>query len=129
MSIRDINEKVIESPGWRTVFSFLVPVLTGVLSGAFITEITVKGIVTWGLFYKVSSFYGLLVTSICMYLYNKEVYLFEKQVSKFSDADYCTAYVRSKCLPEAAEKYKQLIRSGNGGELKQAMDELKKVLK
>ena len=129
MSFRDIKENMIESPSWRTVFSFLIPVLTGVLSGAFITEITVNGVVTWNIFYKTNSFYGLLVTSICMYLYNKEVYLFEKQVSKFSDIEYCTAYVRSKCLPEAAERYKQLIRSGNGGELKQAMDEFKKVLK
>jgi uncharacterized membrane protein len=129
MTIRDINEHIIESPFWRTVFSFLIPVLTGIFSGAFVTEITVNGIVNWEIFYTTNSFYALLVTTICMYLYNKEVYLFEKQVSKFSDTEYCTAYIRSKCLPEAAEKYKQLIRSGNGGELKQAMDEIKKVLK
>lgn len=129
MSFRDIKANVVESPSWRTVFSFLIPVLTGVLSGVFVTEITVNGVVTWELFYKTSSFYGLVITSVCMYAYNKEVYLFERQVLKFSDTEYCTAYVRSKCLPEAADRYKQLIRSGNGGELKQAMDELKKVLK
>jgi hypothetical protein len=39
------------------------------------------------------------------------------------------AYMRSKCLPEAAEQYKLLIKNGTGGELKQAMDELKKILK
>lgn len=43
MSIRDINEYIIESPGWRTIFSFLIPALTGILSGAFVTEITEKG--------------------------------------------------------------------------------------
>jgi hypothetical protein len=88
-----------------------------------------NGLINWSLFYKANSFYGLIILSICMYLYNKSVYLYENQVSKFADADYCTAYVRSKCLPEAAEKYKESIRTGNGGELKQAMDELRKVLK
>lgn len=112
-----------------TFFSFVIPLLTGVFSGALVTEITVNGVVTWKKFYTSNSFYALVVLSVCTYLYNKSIYLFEKQVSKFSDTEYCTAYVRSKCLPEAAEKYKQLIRSGNGGELKQAMDELKKVLK
>ncbi|MDV6317817.1 hypothetical protein [Chromohalobacter sp. HP20-39] len=129
MRFKGLKEKMIESPSWRTVFSFLIPVLTGILSGAFVTEITINGVVTWSLFYKANSFYGLLVTSFCIYIYNKEVYLFEKQVSKFADTEYCTAYMRSKCLPEAAERYKQIIRSGNGGELKQAMDEINKVLK
>ncbi len=129
MGVRELKENIVESPTWRTVFSFVIPLVTGVLSGAFVTEITVNGVITWGLFYKANSFYGLIALSLCMYWYNKAVYLFEKQVSKFSDADYCTAYVRSKCLPEAADRYRQLIREGNGGELKQAMDELKKVLK
>lgn len=129
MSFKDIIENIVESPFWRTFFSFVIPLLTGVFSGSFITEITVNGVVTWKEFYTANSFYALVVLSIGMYLYNKSVYLFEIQVSKFSDTEYCTAYVRSKCLPEAAEKYKQLIRSGNGGELKQAMDEIKKVLK
>jgi len=129
MSFKDIKENIVESPSWRTFFSFVIPLLTGVFSGALVTEITVNGIVAWKKFYTANSFYALVVLSVCTYLYNKSVYLFEKQVSKFSDTEYCTAYVRSKCLPEAAEKYRQLIRSGNGGELKQAMDELKKVLK
>lgn len=129
MSFRNIKECIVESPSWRTMFSFVIPLLTGILSGAFVTEITVNGVVTWALFYKANSFYGLLILATCMYFYNKSIYLFEKQVSKFSDTEYCVAYVRSKCLPEAADRYRQLIRTGNGGELKQAMDELKKVLK
>jgi len=43
--------------------------------------------------------------------------------------DYCLAYMRSKCLPEAAEKYKEKIRGGEGGELLQIMAEFKKSLK
>jgi hypothetical protein len=129
MGIREFKENIVESPSWRTVFSFVIPLVTGILSGTFVTEITVNGEIVWANFYKANSFYGLAALSLCMYWYNKAVYLFEKQVSKFSDAEYCTAYVRSKCLPEAADRYRQLIREGDGGELKQAMDELKKVLK
>lgn len=129
MTCQGIKEALIESPAWRTIFAFIVPVLAGVLSGVFVTEITNNSQIEWSIFYKAKSFYALLALSVIMYLYNKEIYLYERELSKFLDADYCLAYMRSKCLPEAAERYKHLIRTGGGGELKQAMDELKKVLK
>lgn len=129
MKLSDIKALIIESPGWRTVFAFIVPLAAGVLSGVFVSEITHNSVIVWKELYKAKSFYGLLILSLCMYFYNKSIYLYEREISRFLDADYCTAYMRSKCLPEAAERYKKLIRSGDGGELKQAMDELKKVLK
>jgi hypothetical protein len=129
MKLSDIRALIIESPGWRTVFAFIVPLVAGILSGIFVSEITHSSEIAWKEFYKAKSFYGLLALSLCMYFYNKAIYLYEREISRFLDADYCTAYMRSKCLPEAAERYKKLIRSGDGGELKQAMDELKKVLK
>jgi hypothetical protein len=75
------------------------------------------------------SAYGLMVLVFIIYKYNRAVYLREKEITRFSDNDYCIAYIRSQCLPEAAVQYKRKIRDGQGGELKQAMDELKKVLK
>lgn len=129
MNLSEYKLIVIESPAWKTVFAFIVPLVAGVLSGIFVAEITNSEGIAWTDFYKAKSFYGLIVLGFCMYYYNKSVYLHERELSRFLDADYCTAYMRSKCLPEAAERYKQLIRSGDGGELKQAMDELKKVLK
>lgn len=129
MSFSDLKSIIIESPGWRTFFAFILPIMAGILSGAFVTEITQNSEILWKEFYNAKSFYGLLILSLCMYTYNKQSYLHEKQISLFQDADYCTAYMRSKCLPEAAERYKKLIRSGDGGELKQAMEEIKRVLK
>ncbi|MFP6798889.1 MAG: hypothetical protein VCA39_07220 [Pseudomonas sp.] len=129
MKLSDIKALIVESPGWRTVFAFIAPLAAGVLSGVFVSEITQNSVIVWKELYKAKSFYGLLILSLCMYFYNKAIYLYEREISRFLDADYCTAYMRSKCLPEAAERYKKLIRSGDGGELKQAMDELKKVLK
>ncbi|VVP33028.1 hypothetical protein [Pseudomonas fluorescens] len=129
MRLKDLENRILESPGWKTVFAFVLPILAGVLSGVFVSEITQNSIIVWSLYYKANSFYGLLILGLCTYLYNRALYLHEREVSRFMDTDYCVAYVRSKCLPEAAERYKELIRSGDGGQLKQAMDELKKVLK
>jgi len=129
MRLIEIRALIVESPGWRTLFAFIVPVVSGVLSGVFVSEITQDAQIVWAEFYKAKSFYGLLALSWLTYAYNKAIYVHEREVSRFLDTDYCTAYMRSKCLPEAADRYKKLIRSGDGGELKQAMDELKKVLK
>lgn len=124
-----LREYILESPGCRTVLSAIVPILTGVLSGTFVLEITSRAGLEWSLFYKAWSFYGLCALTLVIYWYNRELYLHEREVHRFLDSDYCIAYMRSKCLPEAAERYKELIRSGRGGELKQAMDELRKILR
>lgn len=81
------------------------------------------------LFYKIKSFYVLLLISAAVYLYYRALYLYEKNIEKFLDDDYCLAYMRSKCLPEAAERYKELIRNGQGGEWVTAMKEFEKILK
>jgi hypothetical protein len=127
--ISRIRVAVLESPGWKTFFSALIPIFVGVLSGTFVVEITVDGKLDWTLFAKSKSFYSLCALTFISYLYFKELYLYERQTERFLDADYCVAYMRSKCLPEAAERYKELIRGGNFGELAQAMDEVERILK
>lgn len=128
-SANRLRMRILDSPGIRTIFGGVIPIAAGVLSGAFTYEITTPAGIDWYLFYKVKSFYWLLGLSFLIYWYNREVYLYEKEISRFLDADYCIAYMRSKCLPEAAERYKELIRTGAGGELQQAMNELRKILK
>jgi len=129
MTIKGLKEALIESPSSRTVFGFIVPLVSGVLSGIFVNEISTPTGILWKLFYKAPSFYGLIFLGIIIFLYNRALYLHEKEMMRFLDSDYCVAYMRSKCLPEAAERYKSLIRSGDGGEFEKAMDELNKVLK
>jgi len=63
-----------------------------------------------------------------MFVVQRAIYSRETEIHNFMDADFCVAYMRSKCLPEAADRYRKMIREGNGGEMKQAMDELKKIL-
>ena len=124
-----IKASILESPGWKTFFSTIIPIVVGVLSGTLVSEITIDGAVTWKHTYKAISTYGLILVSIISYHYYKTVYLHEKSIEKFLDDDYCRAYMRSKCLPEAAERYKESIRTGNGGELLQAMKEFERILK
>jgi len=71
----------------------------------------------------------LLLIVVIIYFYNRALFNHETSITRFSDSDYCLAYIRSKCLPEAAEKYKEKIRDGEGGELLQVMVELKKSLR
>lgn len=125
----DVMSRLIESPILKTILSVIVPIASGVLCGTFVLEITDAGELVWAKFYETRSFYALLGLTLLMYWYNRAVYLYEKEVHRFLDSDYCIAYMRSKCLPEAAERYKELIRNGTGGELQQAMEEMRKILK
>jgi len=119
----------LDSPWCKTLFGFALPALSGVFSGTFVAEICTSNGLDWRLAKTARSTYALVATIIVIYIYNRAVYLREKEVRQFSDSEFCVAYMRSQCLPEAAEQYKRLIREGQGGELKQAMDELKKILK
>jgi hypothetical protein len=59
MSKGTTRQYILESPGLRTLFSAIFPIVAGVLSGTFIFEITTPAGLVWGMFYKVRSFYGL----------------------------------------------------------------------
>ena len=103
--------------------------MAGVVTGAFVNDITTPNGVIWSTFYRVKSFYFLLAFLLAQTLYQRSLYAFEIVIERFSDAEYCMAYMRSQCLPEAAEKYRELIRRGEFGVLRQAMDEIREILK
>jgi len=124
-----IDTYVFESPFWKTFISVVLPILSGFFSGTLIVEITQETGISWKNIPKTKSFYVLLLLIFVIYIYNRAVYLRDKEIMRFLDDDYCVAYMRSQCLPEAARRFKELIRDGQGGEFRQAMDELKKVLK
>lgn len=124
-----LNRNVLDSPGCKTFFGFVLPILSGILAGTFVMEISTPNGLNWKLVITAKSTYALIVLIIIIYKYNRALYLRAKEIRQFLDPDYCVAYMRSQCLPEAAEQFKRLIRNGQGGELKQAMDEVKKILK
>lgn len=129
MTLNKLKEILLEAPLARAVFQVMSNVLVAVFSGSFVFQISTATGLDWSQFYMQSSFYGLIFTTIVIYWYNSALYQIDKDILKFADSEYCIAYVRSKCLPEAAEQYRVAIRTGNRGELSSAMQELKRVLK
>ena len=47
-------ELLLESPGWKTFFSVIIPIITGVLSGLFVSEISTPAGLNWSKFYHQS---------------------------------------------------------------------------
>jgi hypothetical protein len=124
-----LREFILESPAIRTIINIVIPIVAGVLSGSFVTEITTPNGLVWSLFYKSASFYALCILTAIIYWYSRLQFIYERDMNRFLDSNYCIAYMRSKCLPEAAERAREQIRLGNGGEFLQAMRELEKILK
>lgn len=123
-------KKISISPGGKTfTFSFSV-IVSGILCGWFIVEITQGNKIIWGSFYTVASFYFLLAYLIFVYIYNRYIYQHEKKVCNFLDDDYCRAYLRSECMPELVKKYRESIQKGKvPEELNDIHKEIKKILK
>jgi hypothetical protein len=127
--LEKITDFVLGSPGWRAFINCAVPILSGVFTGVFIAQITGPNGLLWEKWATAWGLYPLAFLIIVLFLYNRALYRRETEVLKFADSAFCMAYVRSKCLPQAAERYKEMIRTGHGGELAQVMAELKKSLK
>ena len=121
-------DPLIESPLWRTFISVITTVAASVLTGTFVYELSTETGLAWSTFYKIKSFYGLIFVTAILYWHSRALYVREKKLERFMDDEYCIAYMRSKCLPEAADRFKALIREGTGGELAQAMDEVRRIL-
>lgn len=105
-------ENIIKYPEVKTIFFVFSVIISGVLCSAFVTEITIDGFLNWSLFYKATSFWIVLIYAILIYLYNRIVYKYEKNILKFLDDDYCVAYIRQQCLPELVDKYKKDLKLG-----------------
>ena len=127
--LQHIKKIVFTSPIWRAFFSVGWTLLSGVLCSSFVAEISTPKGLDWSHTLRAPTFYGLIVLAIGVALYTRSLYRYETAMERFLDDEYCKAYMRSQCLPEAAERYKELIRVGQVGELERAMNEVKKVLR
>ncbi len=121
----NLKEKLQTSPLFKTFVGVFSIVIFGILSGAFIAEITINGKIEWGSFYKATSFYLLLFCCLLMYFYFRLQFNFEESIEKFKDDEYCKAYMRKQCLPEMAKKTNKLIKKGRDkNQLKDLMSDL-----
>jgi len=128
--MKTVLNYIRDLPEVRTGIFILSVLLSGILCSGFITEITVNGKLEWSSFYQTTTFWILCVYTILLYLYNRFIYLHEKNILKFLDDDYCKAYIINQCLPEITERYKKDIKDGK--QLTELIDiraELKKLKK
>jgi hypothetical protein len=129
MSKDGLNKGRFVHPMLSAAISAALAIAVGVFSGSLVSEITVKSGLDWSLVPKTFSFYALLVVSALQIAYTKATYERDQKISRFSDQEYCVAYMRAMCLPEMAAKAQERIRNGQGGEFNAAMDEIRQVLK
>lgn len=120
---------IMASAQWKLALSLLWTVASGVLASAFVVEISTPEGLHWSRTAHAPSFYALIGLAVVVFLYSRALYRHETAVDRFRDDTYCKAYMRSQCLPEAAQRYKKLIRDGDIGELEKAMGEVRRILK
>ena len=99
----------------------MLAILTGLVSGALINEITIDNKVRWMLSFGKINLYILLALAALNYIYYMYIYKVEAEILKFSDGVFCLAYVRSQLLPDAVEAAKVRIRNGDTAEFEVAM--------
>jgi hypothetical protein len=126
---KQIGRAILSSAEWRMALSFVWTVASGVLASAFVVEISTPEGVHWSRTYQVPTFYALIGLAVTVVFYSRALYRHETAIERFRDDSYCKAYMRSQCLPEAAERYKKLIRAGEVGELEKAMTEVRRILR
>lgn len=109
----NLIRKILESPLGRTIGFAGSVLLSGVMCSAFVTEITVNGQLAWNICYTKRTFWILILMFVVYLLYSIFIYRNELRREAFSDDQFCREYLRSTCLPEFANKLKELIRRGN----------------
>lgn len=128
-SIRNFTADIAASPKARTGISVGLSILTGLLTAAYVNELTVDGTIQWALTFSRLTFYLLMTAVALNYFYYKNIYEVEIEIMKFSDNEFCMVYARSKLLPDAITQAKTEIRSGNVEEFEAAMVRFKRALK
>jgi len=120
-----VKGKILKSALFKTVIGIFSIIIFSILSGAFITEITINGVLKWNFFYKTKSFYFLVIACILMYFYFRLQLDKDESIEKFKDDEYCKAYIRKECLPEVAKKANEWIKNGKDkNRLKDIMSDL-----
>ena len=77
-------EYMLDSPELKTLFSAVFPILSSLLTGVFVIQISSPTGIDWKRFYEAWSFYALIGLVVLIYLYNRALYLREREVHKFS---------------------------------------------
>ncbi|WP_280157465.1 hypothetical protein P5616_010635 [Priestia aryabhattai] len=117
-----IKKLISESPFFQTITFGSSVIISGILCGAFVNELTVNNKVQWLNAYKVLPTYLIAIYLIIVYWYTKLLYEERTEIMKFADNDYFAAYARRELLLEILLKSRELIRENRTNELTQFKD-------
>jgi hypothetical protein len=95
------------------------------LAGSMMTP---KGI-NWLSFYTQPPFYVLLAAVGLTILYQRHVFGVDREILKFSDTEFCTAYARSQLIPAQVAAAVKRIESGDTDSFARALAEIKRATK
>lgn len=124
-----IRDRIYRSPGAKVAISTVTSVLIGIFSNTLVTQITKNGEIVWQSIPSASSFWALLISCFVAFQFHRYLLAYETQVSAFKDADFCMAYARSQLLPAQVAASMEAIAAGDLEQFKEAMKQIKDVLK
>ena len=128
--IEGIKQLIKTSPKFKTLMFVFSVVISGILCGGFINEITADRQVKWSNFYQSTCFYLLVIYCFLAFIYFRFVYNEDVRTEDFKDDNFCKAYMRKEAIPELARKYKEELKKGSKpSELKEYHKELRELLK
>lgn len=109
---KEIKEKIFLSPLFKTVsFGFSV-IVSGILCGSYVNELTVNNKVEFHRTFEILPTYIILIYLALIYIYLKFLYTAEKNILNFANKEHCVAYTRSQLIPELNNAMKTHIRTG-----------------
>lgn len=114
--------KLALSPLAKISAPLIIQALSGVLAGVFIFDITKENHLVWTDSYKHWSFWLMLFLLMVNIWYFRQIKEAESNIDRFSDEDYCRAYMNHLCLPALAETVAEQIRAGNVNAYSEGMD-------
>ena len=120
------SKVIVEHPIIKTIVFGCSVVLSGILTSAFVNDISYPDGLHWREFYLKGTFWWIVLYLILVGLYNYYLYRLDVSVEKFMDNEYSRAYIFSACIPEFVDKCKEEISQGTGIEgAKRLIDFLK----
>ncbi|MFJ7682618.1 hypothetical protein [Peribacillus butanolivorans] len=117
--LSDILEK---SPLFETLIFAGSVIFSGILTGAFINELTVNNEIQWKNAFKIVPTYLILIYLVILYHYNKFLYNERLEINNFKDDVFLSAYVKKELVPEIVTDFKKNIREGTEVDFKKFDD-------
>ena len=120
--------KFTQKPWPKAIISILTPIIIGIISSIFITEITTHDGIKIATSISKISFYILLVLIIITFVYNLLIFKYEKTKPNFETKLNCITYIRSQMLPEIVGESVKKIKNGEINDLEKNMEKFKRML-